>query len=264
MRSSPSDLPIDLRAPIEAARPRLGPIGSLILFFSSLASTNDTAAEHDREGTVVIADEQTNGRGRRGHVWFSPARSGLYVSVVLTPARARVDPMRATTLLTLAGGVALAEAIEAASGLHVDLKWPNDLYVSRRKLGGILAEASDTRVVLGYGINLDDAAFPSDLRDRATSLTSELGRPVRRAHLLVETLIALARRYDDLLEGRFDAILDGWRQRAPAAIGARVRWIAPAGPLTGITSGIDENGALIVRVGERVERVVSGEITWIG
>ena len=151
------------------------------------------AATGDNEGAVVVADEQTAGRGRRGHAWFSPAGSGLYVSVVLMPARARVEPMRATLLLTLAAGVALAEAIETETGLNVDLKWPNDIYVGRRKLAGVLAEGTGRGsavdvVVLGYGINLRTAAYPPELADRATSLESEIGRVVDRQSVLVATL----------------------------------------------------------------------------
>src|SRR5204863_7475405 len=126
------------------------------------------------EGAVVIADAQTEGRGRRGRSWFSPPGSGLYVSIVLTPSRS-ADRRRATALTTIAAGVALAEGIEAATGVRVRLKWPNDLYVGRRKLAGILAEAAAAgdrihTVVLGYGINCGDAAYPPELRDRVTSL----------------------------------------------------------------------------------------------
>lgn len=240
-----------------------------MLFFPTIGSTNDVAAavgadrgRPDPEGLVVFADEQTAGRGRRGHTWFSPPGSGLYVSVVFVPARARVDPARATRLLTLAVGVALAEAVEASAGLRVDLKWPNDLHVARRKLAGILAEACGDAVVAGYGINVTATSFPPDLRDRATSIESELGRAADRPALLAESLAALAARYADLLEGRFDAILDAWRRRAPSTHGARVTWTTPAGPVTGVTAGIDDEGALLVRVGERIERIVAGELKW--
>ena len=221
-----------------------------------------------REGAVVVADEQTAGRGRRGHSWYSPPGSGLYVSVVLTPARARVDPARATSLLTIGAGVALAEGIHAATGLDIALKWPNDLFIGRRKLGGILAEASGAgrsidAVTVGYGINVAAASFPPEIGDRATSLESELGREIDRAHVLAETLAALAARYDDLLDGRFDAILDGWRRRSPGATGARVRWTAPEGERSGVTAGIDRDGALLVRIDGRIERIVAGELTWI-
>lgn len=274
------EAPRELAAAIDRARPRLGRLASTVLFFETIGSTNDVAAARSAssrsasllgercEGLVVAADEQTSGRGRRGHTWFSPAGSGLYVSVVLAPATAVIDPARATTLLTLAAGVALAEGVEQATGLRVDLKWPNDLQVSRRKLGGILAESSGTggpsdTVVVGYGINVRSTAFPPALRDRATSLESELGRAIDRHHLLAETLAALSRRYEDLLAGRFDAILDAWRRLAPAASGAPVAWTTNAGTATGVTAGIDDLGALLVRIDERVERIVSGEITWL-
>ena len=266
-------LPTDLAAALDRARPRLGRLASSVLHFESIGSTNDEAArsaslsDERAEGLVVTADEQTAGRGRRGHTWFSPPGSGLYVSVVLTPATS-IDPVRATTLLTLAAGVALAEGIAQASGLAVDLKWPNDLQVSRRKLGGILAESSGTggpadTVVVGYGLNVRTTAFPPELGDRATSLETELGRAIDRHHLLAETLAALARRYEDLLAGRFDAILDAWRRLAPAAAGARVTWTTNAGAVSGTTAGIDEAGALLVRVGDRIERIVSGEVLWL-
>jgi len=275
LRDDAESLPVELADAIDRGRPRLGRLASQTLFFPTIGSTNDVAAARSAslsgeraEGLVVIADEQTSGRGRRGHTWFSPAGSGLYVSVVLAPARARVDPPRATVLLTLTAGVALAEGVEAATGLRVALKWPNDLQVSRRKLAGILAEGSATggvaeSVVVGYGINVASTAFPPELRDRATSLESELGRPVDRHHVLVETLASLARRYQDLLDGRFDAILDAWRRLAPAASGARVTWTTMAGTLEGVTGGIDDRGALLVRIDDRVERIVSGEVTWL-
>jgi BirA family biotin operon repressor/biotin-[acetyl-CoA-carboxylase] ligase len=253
------------------ARVRLGRLASRVVFYPTIGSTNDVAAQHAAEGFVVFADEQTAGRGRRGHVWFSPPGSGLYVSVVVTPGAARVDPARATALLTLMAGVALVEGIKAATGLRADLKWPNDLLVGRRKLAGILAEAiaigasGDARVstvVAGFGINIGPAAYPPDLSARATSIESELGRTVDRAAVLAESLAALASRYDDLLDGRFDAILDAWRGYAPDSTGRRVTWRTADGAQSGVTAGIDDGGALLVRIGNRVERIVGGEIEW--
>ncbi len=261
-------LPRDFAEALDRVKGRLGRLAPAVAFFPSIGSTNDVAAgltaSGDCEGLVVCADAQTAGRGRRGRSWLSPPGGGLYVSVVWTPARARTDRDRAATLVTLAAGVALAEAIESATGLRVDLKWPNDVYVGRRKLAGILAEgAANDAVVLGYGINVGPMAFPRELADRATSLEAELGRPVDRAHVFAETLAALARRYEDLLDGRFDAILDAWRERAPAGRGARVSWTTLAGVRTGVTAGIDDRGALLVREGDRVERIVAGELTWL-
>jgi BirA family transcriptional regulator, biotin operon repressor / biotin---[acetyl-CoA-carboxylase] ligase len=267
-------LPEDLATAFASARSRLGRLGSRIIYFPVTGSTNDVAAtlasnlRGASEGAVVIAEAQTAGRGRRGRGWFSPPGSGLYASVVLMPGRSP-GPVgsRATKLLTLAAGVALVEAIETATGLGVDLKWPNDLYIGRRKLSGILAEASggepDDGIVLGYGINVGAAAYPPEIGDRATSLESELGRQVDRAQLLVESLASLARRYDDLLEGRFDAILDAWRARSPGSRGARVTLTTTSGAASGVTAGIDDEGALLVLVGDRMERIVAGEVTWL-
>ena len=266
-----------------SARVRLAPFGDRILFFNTVGSSNDAALsvadDPAAEGTIVLANAQTAGRGRRGREWFSPAGSGLYVSVVLRVPRGADESGPRTALLTLAAGVALAEAIELLAGLRVDIKWPNDLYVKRRKLAGILAEAvgagrwsaadasgplhdGAARVVLGYGINVSATAYPPELGERVTSLESELGRPIDRWAVLVETLAALARRHRDLSSGRFDAILDAWRLRAPASRGATVSWSTPAGLVRGETAGVDEQGALLVRVGDRLERIVGGELIW--
>jgi BirA family transcriptional regulator, biotin operon repressor / biotin---[acetyl-CoA-carboxylase] ligase len=270
LRSSRSDtaLPPELADAVDRARDRLGPFAGRIRYFAEIGSTNDVAAslaaEPESFGTVVIADAQTAGRGRRGRAWFSPAASGLYVSVIVAPSRGAADPERATTLLTLATGVALAEGVERASGLSPAIKWPNDLLVGRRKLAGILAEAYGDAVVLGYGINIGPMAYPPELRDRATSLETELGREIDRGVVAAETLAALAARYADLVAGRFDAILDAWRRRAPSHRGARVVWDTPAGPQSGITDGIDDRGGLLVRMAaDRVERIVAGEVRWI-
>jgi BirA family biotin operon repressor/biotin-[acetyl-CoA-carboxylase] ligase len=262
----------ELSQAIDSVRDRLHGLASSVHFLPTTGSTNDVAmalAARDAYGAigaVVVAGQQTAGRGRRGHTWFSPPESGLYVSVVLAPSRARVDPGRATRLLTLAVGVALSEGIEASAGLRADLKWPNDLYVARRKLAGILAEASGhptDPVVVGYGINIAATAYPPDLRDRATSLESELERPIDRFVVFAETLAAVACRYRDLLDGQFDVILDAWRSRAPGAAGARVSWIDAAKSHAGITAGIDEDGALLVRRDGRIDRIVAGELTWL-
>jgi BirA family biotin operon repressor/biotin-[acetyl-CoA-carboxylase] ligase len=261
-------LPPELATALARARGRLGRLATTVAFFPTVGSTNDVAASLADEGAVVIADEQTAGRGRRGHSWFSPAGSGLYVSVVLAPARAAFAPTRATQLLTIAAGVALAEAMDPSTGLRVDLKWPNDLHAGGRKLAGILAEASaggsaNRFVILGYGINVGPMACPPDLRDRVTSLEAALGHAVDRYQLLVETLAAIARRYQDLLDGRFDVILDAWRRRAPASRGAPVSWTDACGQHSGITAGVDDEGALLVRVGDRMKRIVGGEVTWL-
>jgi BirA family biotin operon repressor/biotin-[acetyl-CoA-carboxylase] ligase len=273
MSYAPDDLPPELADALSRGQPRFRALARRVFFFSTIDSTNDVAAAltatGDPEGAVVIADTQTAGRGRRGHTWFSPPGSGLYVSIVLAPARARVAPDRAVALLTLTAGLALAEAVERIAGIAPEIKWPNDLLIAERKLAGILAEGLASTgssglpfVVLGYGINVSATAYPPDLRDRATSLESELGRPIDRAALCAETIAAIAERYDDLLDAQFDAILDAWRRRAPRSRGATVSWDTSAGEQTGVTDGIDDSGALLVRAGTRVERIVSGEVRW--
>src|SRR6185436_530378 len=236
-------LPPELAGGVAAAGTRLGRLGRRFEYFPTVGSTNDVASERcaggDHEGVVFVADAQTSGRGRRGRTWFSPPGAGLYVSTVLAPRRS-ADAERAMLLTTLAAGVALVEGVREATGLAPSLKWPNDLYAGRRKLAGILAEGAADAVVLGYGINVLSAAYPPELADRVTALESELGRAIDRGAVFAETLCALARRYDDLLEGRFDAILDAWRALAPSAQGTRVSWTSAAGPQRGVTAGIDD------------------------
>jgi BirA family transcriptional regulator, biotin operon repressor / biotin---[acetyl-CoA-carboxylase] ligase len=272
MPTQPEPLPPDFADAL--SRVDLGRLGTPTLFFSTIGSTNDVATvlanSGDHEGAVVIAETQTAGRGRRGRVWFSPPGAGLYVSVLLAPARAVRAADRATALLTLAAGVALAEAVERVTGLAPVIKWPNDLLVGRRKLAGILAEGVASQapvsalqsVVLGYGLNVRAAAYPVELSERVTSLESELGRQVDRAELCAQSLAALAARYDELLDARFDAILDAWRARSPGSRGVRVSWETPSGTQSGVTIGVDDMGALLVRVGDRTERLVAGEIRW--
>jgi BirA family biotin operon repressor/biotin-[acetyl-CoA-carboxylase] ligase len=232
---------------------------------SEVASTNDVASRLAvavaPEGTVVAADTQTAGRGRLGRAWSSPPGAGLYVSVVLRPAPAMVP------LLTIAAGVAIADGIREASGLGMALKWPNDLYVGSRKAGGILAEAGTSatgvsHVVVGFGVNLSPAAYPQEIAARATSLEVELGRPVDRGLALASCLAALARQYDELRHGQVAALLTTWTSYAATTLNRRVECVRAAGPVTGIAEGIDGTGALLVRTGTTVIRVISGEVTW--
>jgi BirA family biotin operon repressor/biotin-[acetyl-CoA-carboxylase] ligase len=274
MMSSGDPLPSDLADAFREAQGRLWPVARQVVFFNTVGSTNDVAmalAPDAEEGTVVVANEQTAGRGRYGRTWFSPAATGLYVSIVLKPPAASAEHDRVTSLLTLASGVALADAIDTVAAIRAEIKWPNDLIVRRRKLAGILAERVSNAqrdrptampVILGYGINVGANAYPPELSDRATDLQSETGRLVDRAVLCAETLAALSRRYQDLLAGRFDAILDAWRARAPTSQGAHVTWNTPQGIKAGVTAGIDDRGALLVQVNHAIERIVGGELTW--
>jgi BirA family biotin operon repressor/biotin-[acetyl-CoA-carboxylase] ligase len=287
LKSNPSDellasqdVPADVRDELVRLGPRLGRFGERIHWLRTASSTNDIAAHladlGAEEGTVVVAEAQTAGRGRLGRVWFSPPGAGLYLSIVLRPlpvAQVSVargfSPVHApSALLTLAAGVALAEGVRASTGLPAEIKWPNDLLVGKRKLAGILAEAAAQGgalhfVVLGCGVNLRPAAYPPDLAERATSIEAELDRPADRALILAEILAALAARYADLQQGRFDAILSAWRERAPSLRGSPVEWDSPRGVQRGRAEDIDGTGALLVRANGRTERLIAGEVRWI-
>jgi BirA family transcriptional regulator, biotin operon repressor / biotin---[acetyl-CoA-carboxylase] ligase len=263
------DLPEDLSHAIEGARSSLGPFAN-VLYAEEVDSTNDLAlalAESGRpEGTSVLADLQRKGRGRRGRSWYSPPAAGLYISVIVRP----VVPDASAALVTLAAGAALAEAVTRTTALPVELKWPNDLVIGRpwRKLGGVLTEASIhggrlEGIVIGVGLNLQPASYPAELAHRATSLETELGRPVSRALVLVALLEEL-RRVMRLFDGRTDgAVAASWRRFGHRAIdGARVRWQDPRGERRGRTRDVDADGALVVEVDGRRERIVAGEVIW--
>lgn len=271
MRSNlTSDLPADLRDALHDTAGRRGAFGERLLYFSEIGSTNDEAARladaGAPEGTTVVAAAQTAGRGRLGRTWFSPPGAGLYASVVIRDTRA-------APLLTLAGGVAIAEGIRAVTALPVEIKWPNDIVIDaglgrRRKLAGILTEAASgpdglQSVVLGFGINLLPAAYPPDVADRATSLAAELNRPVEAGAVLAECLAALRDRIANLVSGGEREVLARWAELSPSARGSRVECEGPSGVCSGITAGIDPDGALLVRTGERVERVRSGQVRWL-
>ena len=260
MKSSP--LPPDLADPLTRAADRLGRFGRQVLYYETVASTNDIAAALAEggapEGCVVAADTQTAGRGRLGRTWVSPPRAGLYVSTILRP------DAKAAPLVTIAAGVALARGIESATGLRADLKWPNDLSVGGRKVAGILAEGTPRHVVLGFGINVMPASYPPDVATRATSLETERGASVDRGLLLVECLSALSAEYAKLRDRNEAEVLDEWRRRAARMLGRRVRWNATdTEPVEGVAEDIDDAGALLVRTNQGMTRVISGEVAWL-
>ncbi len=265
--AGPTPLPTDIADALARAATRL-PGSPPVFYYASVASTNDTAARLAErgaaDGTAVVGELQTAGRGRLGRSWYSPPGAGLYVSVVFRPtaSAALLPPM-----ITLAAGVALADAVRVCTHLPVEIKWPNDLVIGRRKLAGILTEAPGAErlayAIVGFGINLRPAAYPPDIGDRATSIESELGRPIERGPLLAECLASLAAWHDALRAGRGASILERWRALAPSCQGTTVEWTARHGTATGVTSGIDEDGALLVRTSGGTERIIAGEIRWM-
>jgi BirA family biotin operon repressor/biotin-[acetyl-CoA-carboxylase] ligase len=262
--------PADLDRALDAAASRLGPF-TRIEFLPETGSTNDIALQRAHEGsphgTVVLADMQTAGRGRRGRAWHSPPEAGVYLSAVLR-AEAWAD---ALSLLTLAAGVAVARAIGSATGLAVELKWPNDVVVGRpwRKLAGILSETAAATprveaVVVGIGVNVRAGAFPPEIAHRATALEIELGRSVDRIAFIIELLAALAAVTDELRRGRGGEIVDAWRGMGRAGLGgAPVRWNDGGTQRRGLARDLAADGALLVDAGGgRLERLVAGEVIW--
>jgi BirA family transcriptional regulator, biotin operon repressor / biotin---[acetyl-CoA-carboxylase] ligase len=179
----------------EAMIPRLrGRLGRPYEHVASTASTQLLLTQDAPEGALVVAEEQTAGRGRLGRPWFAPAGTSLLCSLQLRPEA----PTERLPELTGVAARACAETIAALTGLEPALKFPNDVLVGGRKVAGILAEARDGRVVLGIGINVNVPAdeLPSDVDRPATSLLAETGRELGRAELLAELLERLERRYD--------------------------------------------------------------------
>ncbi len=259
---------IDRSLATSSARDRLGNLASVLVYREVVVSTNDLALElcsrDAADGTTVVASRQTAGRGRQGRTWFSPV-GGLYMSVVLHQTTSPV--------ITLLAGVAAAEGVHAATGVAVELEWPNDLVKpsvpgatapSRRpKLGGILCEAAtNNAVVVGIGVNLSRAEYPAEIADRASFVAPPHGEPVDRGRVLVEILASLAQWRQHLHSDGPDAMLARWRSLSPSCEGARVAWDAPDGRRSGVTAGVDPNGALQVRRGDHVESIVAGPLDW--
>lgn len=221
------------------------------------------ARDGAHEGVVLVADHQTAGRGRLGRTWQAPPRAALLVTVLLRPTVLVVDSV------TMAVGLAMAEAVEATTGVHARLKWPNDLVVDDRKLAGILAEAdwrdSDggVAVAVGVGVNCnwpDDV--PDDLRDRLVACNQLTGAAVDREALLVEFLRRLDERYSALLEtSDRTALRADWRARS-ATLGRRVRVEAGGHDIEGVAVDVTDAGHLVVDADDGHERTFAvGDVT---
>lgn len=237
---------------------------SLTLTASTNADAFRLADEGAIEGTVVLADSQSGGKGRRGRVWSSPAGVNLYCSVVLRPS---IMPHEAPQL-TFLSAVAVARAIELTTKLTPEIKWPNDLLVSGRKVAGLLNEMSAETdginfVILGIGVNLNMTAdlFPADLRHPATSLLLESGVPVDRSRFTATMLQELDRLYADFLRHGFGPVREEWQQRCNA--NGRQVLVSDSGTACsgGLFSGIDTDGALLLRsADDKMHRITCGDV----
>lgn len=240
-----------------------------VVHLAATESTNRLALEAAQSGAtrgIWVADEQTAGRGRGGHSWHSVRGDGLYVSVLVTPEL----PLEKALWLSLATGLAAQQAIEQTTGLRIDLRWPNDLLLNGRKLGGILVESSVEMArlryaVLGVGINVHHREFPAEIATLATSLRMEGALDVSRQALLIALLRALDRELDALdrehagmregadILGRFAAASSWVRGKA-------VR-VPEEGGYTGVTAGLDSRGFLLVDTHDgRRRTVLSGGV----
>lgn len=215
--------------------------GRDVFHFDSLPTTMLEAASLARQGyrpgTLVVADEQTAGQGRHGHLWHSEHGAGVYMSIVLEP-----DPA-----LTLALGLAVAEAIPLVCPLACDLRWPNDVLVGEKKVAGILVQSYGEVAVAGIGVNVNHRAFPPQLAHTATSLKIETGREYSRQDLVIE----IARSVDTycrILKVRGKAeIFEIFTRFSTYVTGKRVQVEQEGRIFRGVTAGLDASGFLLVR-----------------
>jgi BirA family biotin operon repressor/biotin-[acetyl-CoA-carboxylase] ligase len=242
-------------------------VGAEFHWYDSVDSTNraalDLAERGAPDGTVVAADHQTAGRGRRGRSWVEIAGSSILVSVLMRPGVS----VEHHGILALVPGAASARAIRATTGLEAKLKWPNDVFAAGKKLSGTLAENSvkGDRIeytVLGTGINcnLSPSELPPSAAPRATSLSQLLGRPVSRSALLLRFLEELDALYECFIQGQGQRVLDCWRELS-LLTGERVLVDTRTGLLSGSVSGIAEDGRLVIEAGDGCHRVAAGEVT---
>ena len=240
--------------------------GSLdILYSPEIASTNEAAKQLARQdapdGTVVVTDYQTKGKGRQGRQWVSPPGTNLLFSIVLRPAIVA----RRLPFLTVMSSTAVAAALRDEFGLAVGLKWPNDLVLDGKKLGGILTEGEGLEgnvhfAVIGIGLNVNcqTESLPREIAINATSLRDALGYPVHRAHVLAVVLARLKRFYEELLFGSSEVILDMCKQLSDT-IG---KFVQISSSTSGYAEDIDQEGALVLRLENGMrKRVWVGDLT---
>jgi BirA family transcriptional regulator, biotin operon repressor / biotin---[acetyl-CoA-carboxylase] ligase len=240
---------------------------SHIRHYFKIGSTNtvamEAAANGAVEGSVFLAEQQTDGRGRSDHKWHSAESSGIYCSVILRPP----FPPSEALVLSLAAGLAVQSAVQAIDPkISADLKWPNDLLIDGKKFCGILtemnAEVTKVRhVVIGIGINVNQETFPAELRPVATSLRNAAKREWSRVEVCAALLKSLDREYRALLQrpDARDSVLRRFQEKSSSVKGRRVR-IEENGSFDGVTDGLDSRGFLQVRTPQGLRMVLSGTV----
>jgi len=241
--------------------------GKHIYHFFKTDSTNRVALELGHaggaEGAVVLSEEQTAGRGRAGRLWHSDRAVGIYVTVLLRP---RLAPVQAP-LLTMMAGLSARSAVQAVTGLTVDLKWPNDLLLNGKKTGGILtemhAEPGQIRfVIVGIGLNVNQEKFPGALADTATSLRVETGKSQSRMELLVRLLREFENDYNRFLREGMEGVVARFEEVSTYAKGKRVRVTNGTESYVGTTAGLGPEGLLQVQRDDgKVMTVIAGDVT---
>jgi BirA family biotin operon repressor/biotin-[acetyl-CoA-carboxylase] ligase len=233
--------------------------------YETVSSTNDLlrAMTGAPEFTVIVADEQTAGRGRRSRSWHSSAGDGLYLSLLLCPRNEKAR----LSLLSLAAAISVAETIREIPVRGVDIKWPNDLLIHDHKVGGILIEGSSiggqaSRVIVGIGVNLNAKSFPSELAETATSIFLESGKLIDAVLFRDNLLDRIAEWYAIWNLGENGSIIRAWESLSSYARGRMVNVTTDGGEITGETCGLAEDGALIVRTPSGKEhRIIAGEVS---
>lgn len=245
-------------------------IGHKIYYYEEIGSTNDEAYLLGRqglpEGSVVIADEQKAGKGRLARSWHSPPKANIYTSILLRPNFAPAAAPR----LTIMAGLAVAETLKIFCPEIIQLKWPNDILIGRKKVCGILAQMQAEAgkidfIVLGIGINVNmsDNDLPPDIEKSATSLMMLTGAALSRGEILINLYKNLSKWYKKLIDGGFEEIRQKWTQGA-MLIGGEVQINYHKEIIRGIAQGIDEDGALLVKPAEGKEiRVMAGDASII-
>ena len=242
--------------------------GSKIFSFETIDSTNNCARAlagcWAEEGTLVLAEMQTAGKGRLGRTWVANPFENLTFSIILRPTL----PPEALNLLPLYAAVGVAEAIEHETGLSVECKWPNDLLIGGMKTAGILLEGSLKEegldyVVLGIGINVNQTSFPEDLSRRATSLKVQAGREIDRIRLLREILKTLEIHYTAIMKNGFHNILPLWLSRT-TMLNKEISVTQDGTVISGIVKGLSPEGALILDASGTEKTLFAGDVILLG
>lgn len=241
-------------------------IGERICCFDEVDSTNTRAGQLAEEGaphgTLVVADRQSSGRGRRGRSWCSPSQTGIFMSLLLRP---QIEPANAS-MLTLLIALAVAKGIEKNTELTVQIKWPNDIVINGKKVCGILTEMNAqmdyvNHILIGVGINVHNTEFPDEIAHMATSIYLESGRHVQRAELIEAIWEEFEDYYENFLETQnLNSVLKEYDQYLVNR-GKKVCVLDPQGNYEGVADGITERGELLVETAEGQRKVSSGEVS---